>query len=113
MNIAQAKSMVSDYMRRLEYLHPVIRSDKFLDNSYSKIACREILKELEASRDLPFIMTPMDVFEAFSNKMKRMACDHPNKEHSFLFIQCAETAEFFIEQCWLDNWNWKKRRGGT
>lgn len=109
MNIAQAKTMVENYLSRLDYIHPVIRSDKFLDNSYAKIACREILKELDRSRDLPFHITPLDVFESFSNKMKRMACDHPNKEHSFLFVQCAETAEFFVEQYFLDNWNWKKQ----
>lgn len=108
MNYIQAKKMVSDYLAGLEHRHPPVRSEKFLDNSYSKVACRELLKELEDSEDVPFVITPMDVFRDFSDKMKHMACDHPDKEHSHLFIQCSEIAEYFIEECWLNNWNWKK-----
>lgn len=100
MNYIQAKKMVSNYLSRLEYLHPIVRSEKFYDICYAKVVCREILKELDASMNLPFIMTPLDVFESFSNKMKRMACDHPNKEHAFMFVRCAEVAEFFIEESW-------------
>ena len=107
MTLDGAIRMVEEYKAKLDYIRPAVRSTKFLDNSYSKIACEEILKELRTSEDLPFHMTPLDVFEGYSERMKRFACEHVNKERSFCFVQAAEVAEYFIEQFWLHDWNWK------
>ena len=103
LTLERAIKMVEEYRAKLDYIRPTIRSTKFLSNSYSKVACEEILKELKGSEDLPFNLTPLEIFESYSDRMKQYACDHINKEHSFCFIQSAEVAEYFIEQFWFNN----------
>ncbi|MBQ9250673.1 MAG: hypothetical protein IJ179_09950 [Oscillospiraceae bacterium] len=110
MSIDEAIEMTQTYLDKLEWIHPIINSQKFLDNSYAKVACRRIIRELIESKDIPFNVTPLEVLQNFSDKMKRYACDMKNKELSFAFIQAAETAEYLIEEVWLDNWQWKKPR---
>lgn len=115
MTLDDAIEMTQLYLDKLEYFHPVVNSQKFLDNSYSKVACRKIIRELIEAKDTPFTITPIEVFQNFSDKMKRYACEMKNKELSFTFIQAAETAEYLIEECWLDNYKWKswKRKRGA
>lgn len=103
LTLDSAIQMVEEYKAKLDYIQPAVRSTRFMDNSYSKVACEEILKELKTSEDLPFHLTPLEIFESYSDRMKRFACDHVNKEHSFCFIQSAEVAEYFIEQFWFNN----------
>ena len=110
MSIDEAIEMTQSYLDKLEWMHPIINSQKFLDNSYAKVACKRIIRELIESKDVPFQVTPVEVLQNFSDKMKRYACDMKNKELSFAFIQAAETAEYLIEEVWLDNWRWKKPR---
>ena len=110
LTIDEAIEMTQTYLDKLEWIHPIINSQKFLDNSYAKVACRKIIRELIESKDVPFHVTPVEVLQNFSDKMKRYACDKKNKELSFAFVQAAETAEYLIEEVWLDNWQWKKPR---
>ena len=110
MSIDEAIEMTQTYLDKLEWMHPVVNSQKFLDNSYAKVACRKIIQELIESKDVPFNVTPLEVLQNFSDKMKHYACDMKNKELSFAFVQAAETAEYLIEEVWLNNWGWKKPR---
>lgn len=102
------KRIVQNYLDELEYTHPFVNSDKFVDNSYAKWACKEILTEIEKVTDLPFNLTPMEILNAFSEKMKRYA--YMNSKNSLIFVIASETAEYLIEQCWLEVWRNERRR---
>lgn len=102
------KKITSNYLDELTYMHPFVTSDKFADNSYSKWACKEILKEIEFSKKLPFDLTPLSLLEQFIDKMKRYSCVH--SENGLPFTIAAETAEYLIEQCWLNEWRKNGRR---
>ena len=102
------KHITSNYLDELSFMHPFVTSDKFIDNSYQKWACKEILKEIEYSKKLPFDLTAMSLLEQFIDKMKRYAC--MNKNNSLIFTIAAETGEYLIEQCWLSEWRVNGRR---
>ena len=104
----KAGKIVRDYLDELSYMHPFVTSDKFIDNSYSKWACKEILKEIKKSEDLPFSLTPIELLDSFSQKMKRYA--YMNQKNSLIFTIASETAEYLIEQCWVSEWKHNKRK---
>lgn len=102
------KKNVEEYLFELEWQHPFVTSDKFVNNSYSKWACKEILKEIKTVDDLPFKITPIQLLEEFSSKMKQYA--YMNSKNSLIFSAAAETAEYLIEQCWVGEWKSNRRR---
>ena len=108
MTMSKLKKLVELYYDELSFMHPFVTSDKFIDNSYKKWACKEILKEIEFSKELPFSLTPFQLLEQFSDKMKRYAC--MNVKNSLIFTIASETAEYMIEECWLADWKENKRR---
>lgn len=97
MSIMDLKNMVQSYLDKLEYIHPFVNSDKFTTNSYSKWACKELLNEIGKLDDLPFHLTPVEFLDAFTDKMKTYA--YMNSKNSLPFVIAAETAEYFIEEC--------------
>jgi hypothetical protein len=104
----ELKKEVETYREELGFMHPFVTSDKFVDNSYQKWACSEILKEIEFSKKLPFTLTPLQLLEQFAEKMKRYSC--MNLKNSLIFTIAAETAEYMTEQCWISDWR-KNGRG--
>ena len=94
--------IVEAYRDKLDYAHPPIRTNKFLENVYSKVACEEILKRLKASGDLPFNITALDILEQYVDQMKHFESEHPNKQHTNYFIEAAFIGEYFIEQYWFN-----------
>lgn len=102
------KKITRGYLDELSYMHPFVMSDKFVDNSYQKWACKEILKEIEFSKHLPFDLTAFQLLEQFEEKMNRYAC--MNSKNSLIFTIASETAEYLIEQCWISEWKTNKRR---
>lgn len=94
--------IVESYLGALKLKHPPIRNNKFSEVAYSKAACEEILARLNASGDLPFDVTALDILEQFVDQMKRFECDHPNKKHTAYFIEAAFLGEYFIEQYWFN-----------
>ena len=108
MSFKELKKSVQAYLDELKYTHPFVTSDKFIDNSYKKWACTEILREIDKVDSLPFRLTPIEFMESFSQKMKRYA--YMNSKNSLIFVIASETAEYFIEQCWLSEWKHNGRR---
>jgi len=94
--------IVESYLEALKLKHPPIRSNKFTEVAYSKVACEEILARLKASGDLPFNMTVLDILEQFVERNKRFTSEHPNKQHSDCFMEAAFLGEYFIEQYWFN-----------
>lgn len=99
MTIKKLRSIVQEYKDELSYKHPFVTSDRFVDNSYAKWACGEILKSIDRAEDLPFKLTPFEILEQFCDKMKRYA--YMNAKNSIGFSIAAETAEYLMEQYWL------------
>ena len=108
MTMKALKEIVQSYLDELEYTRPFVNSDKFTDNSYSKWACKEILREIEKTKDLPFSLEPIELLNSFSEKMKRYA--YMNQKNSLLFVIASETAEYLVEQCWISTWKANGRR---
>ena len=102
------KKIVENYQFELNWQHPFVTSDKFIDNSYSKWACKEILHEINGVDELPFNLTPIELLEEFSGKMKQYA--YMNSKNSLIFTIASETAEYLIEQCWIGEWKSNGRR---
>ena len=107
-SIPQLKKVVQVYRDQLEYTHPFVTSDKFFTNSYSKWACDEILREIDSIKDLPFELTSIEFLDQFVEKMKRYA--YQNQKNSMIFVIAQETAEYFIEQCWIKEWKHEGRK---
>lgn len=102
------RDITQNYLDELKYTHPFVNSDKFIDNSYAKWACTEILKEIDKANDLPFHLTPIELLEAFSNKMQSYA--FMNSKNSLGFTIAKETAEYLIEECWVSEWRKTRQR---
>ena len=92
--------IVQTYLDKLEYVHPYHRSIKFEDNVAAKWACKELLNDIYKVDELPFDLTPDELLDHFIEKMKRYACEHDHKEHTYLFAKAADTAEFISEEYW-------------
>ena len=92
------KRIVQDYYERLQFNRPLVKSEKFAINSYSKWACKEILRFIDQTDELPFNLTPIEILEYFSEKMKQFAC--MNERNSKGFIIAADTAEYLVEESW-------------
>lgn len=103
------KIITQNYLDELKYTHPFVNSDKFVDNSYAKWACQEILKEIDRIDDLPFHLVPTEFLTAFSGKMQNYA--FMNSKNALCFTIAQETAEYLIEQCWVYGWKKSGRRG--
>ena len=93
--------LTRNYLDELEYKHPFINSDKFIQNSNSKWACRELLRFIKESEGLPFTLTAQEILEQFIDKMKTYAC--MNSRNSLGFVIAAETGEYLLEQSWRLN----------
>ena len=93
------KKVVNEYLEELTYQHPFVNSDKFVDNSYRKWACEEILNAIDRAENLPFELTTLEILDSFSEKMKRYA--YMNSRNSLGFAIASETAEYLIEEYWL------------
>ena len=106
--IDRLKAITQNYLDELKYTHPFVNSDKFVDNSYAKWACGEILREIDKVDDLPFNLTPIELLNAFSNKMDRYA--FINSKNALGFTIAKETAEYLIEECWISEWKKSGRR---
>lgn len=106
--IKDLRDITQEYLDKLEYTHPFVNSDKFVDNSYAKWACKEILNVIDKSNDLPFKLTPIELLDAFSNKMQTYAL--MNSKNALCFTIGQETAEYLIEECWLSEWRKSGRR---
>ena len=104
----ELKTIVQNYKDKLEYTHPFVNSDKFTDNSCGKWACREILKFIDRTSDLPFHLTPIELLDAFANKMQNYA--FMNSKNAYLFTIAQETAESLVEECWLAEWRKTRSR---
>lgn len=107
-SISKLKKIVQNYYDELSFKHPFVNSDKFFQNSYSKWACKEILKDIDAVEAMPFDLTPIEILDQFSEKMKSYA--YKNSKNSLIFVIASETAEYLIEQCWISEWR-KTRKG--
>lgn len=94
--------IVESYLEMLNCKHPPIKSSKFEEVAYSKMACEEILARLKASGDLPFEMTVLDILEEFVDRMKHFECEHENMQHKTCFMEAAFLGEYFIEQYWFN-----------
>lgn len=90
--------MVRNYLEKLEFNHPFVDSYRFYENSNRKWACKELLRYIRQSEQVPFILTPQEVLEQFADKMKNYAC--LNAKNSLAFTIAAETAEYFLEESW-------------
>ena len=105
----ELKTIVQNYKDKLEYTHPFVNSDKFTDNSCGKWACREILKFIDRTSDLPFHLTPIELLDAFANKMQNYA--FMNSKNALGFTIAQETAEHLIDECWIKDMRKSGRRG--
>lgn len=104
----QAIELTESYFKKLEYLKPIVKSNRFIENSYAKIACKDIIRELKNSVNLPFVVTPLDVLYSYSNRMKLWASEFPDKEKRLAFLVAADTADYLKEKCWLIDMGWRK-----
>ena len=98
MTMKQLRSMISEYLDKLNYERPFVNSDKFVINSYSKWACKELLSNIDNIGNLPFTLTPFEVLDNFRNKMNQYA--YLNYKNSLGFSIAMDTAEYFIEEYW-------------
>lgn len=101
------KLLVQNHLDELEYTHPFINSDKFLENSFAKFACKKILEEIDIAETLPFDLTPIEILEAFRDKMDRYAS--MNQKNSISFSIMSDTAQYLIERFWVQTWKHSKR----
>ena len=108
MTMEKLRNYVEEYLYELSWQHPFVNSDKFVKNSYSKWACKEILREIDSSENLPFKVTPVELLDQFSEKMKEYA--YMNSKNGQGFVIAQETAEYLIEQCWIGEWKSNQRR---
>lgn len=99
----EMKREIRRYMEKLEYMHPLAGTDKFIENSFEKWACKELLKEFDAEKDLPFRLTVIEILTAFSEKMKNYASK--NQRNSLMFRIAEGTVEYFIEEYWVHGRN--------
>lgn len=92
------KKLVQNHLDILEYKRPFVNSEKFVENSHEKWACKELLRFIEESERLPFSLTPIEILDQFTEKMKTYA--FMNSKNSLIFSVAQETGEYFIEESW-------------
>lgn len=95
---ADLLKIVQTYLDKLEWNRPLVNSDRFYENSYSKWGCKELIRFIKESEDLPFTITPQEILEQFIAKMKEYAA--VNSKNSLGFVIAAETGEYFLEESW-------------
>lgn len=93
------KNMVNLYLDELEFEKPFVNSDKFITNTYSKWACKELLRYIQVSVDAPFHLTALGTLQSFSDKMKRYA--YMNGKNSLQFAIASEVTEYLIDEYYL------------
>lgn len=96
------REIVQDYLDKLEYTHPLINSEKFVINSYSKTACENLLREIDIAETLPFDLTPFEILDSFCEKMKNFAS--LNAKNALLFRVAEDVTDYIIEECWRRKW---------
>ena len=96
--MGRTKAFVQKYLDKLELEHPHNKSWRFIKNSYEKWACKEILREIDSSEDIPFELTPAELLEQFGDKMNRYACNTPDKDKAICFVYAADLAEYFLNE---------------
>ena len=92
------KRIIKNHYDKLCYIQPLIGSEKFVTNSYRKWACLELLREIEKSEGYPFQLTPIELLQNFSEKMKLYA--GKKERNCLIFIEASNLAEYFIEESW-------------
>lgn len=108
MTLNDLEEMVQTYLDKCEYTKPLVNSDRFVDNSYAKWACKELLREIKKAKTLPFDLDLLEFLTNFSDKLKRYAA--MNQNGSLGFTLAAETVEYLIEECIFKKWQWKRKR---
>lgn len=69
---ASVDCLRDDVMSRIDSIelkHPYHRTKQFKVNSYEKWACKEILREIQISEDLPYEVTALDILHNLKKKM--------------------------------------------
>lgn len=97
--------MVRSYLDELEFNHPLVNSEKFIRVSHSRWACKELLRFIKETNNLPFELTSIEILNQFSDKMKSYA--YLNSKNSIPFAIAAETSEYLLEECWKEYWKKK------
>lgn len=93
------QNMVNLYLEELEFEKPFANSDKFITNTHSKWACKELLRYIREAENAPFELTPLGTLQGFSEKMKRYA--YMNTKNSLQFVIASEVAEYLIDEYYL------------
>jgi len=100
--------LVQSHLDKLEYIHPLVNTDKFVENSHAKWACKELLRFIEESEGLPFALGPQEVLEQFIDKMATYA--YMNSRNSLPFSIAQQTAEYLKEQSYRIIYNTGKEK---
>ena len=73
--------------------HPPHNSRRFMENAFKKWACKEILREIQISGDLPFLESAEDILYRLKKKMDSAP------GHIMCFSVGADVVDEFIEKC--------------
>lgn len=90
--------IVKNYQDKLEYTHPLINSDKFVHNSHSKWACKELLRFIKESEQVPFHLTPFEILDGFIEKMRSYA--GLNSRNAEAFLIASDVGSYILEEIW-------------
>ena len=101
MTVKDLTKLVRTELDKYEYYHPFVNSDKFRTNSYRKWACRELLRFIRESEELPFRLVPQEILEQFIAKMLEYAL--LNEKNGEPFVVASEMGEFFKEETYRRN----------
>ena len=88
--------IVRNYLDKLEYTHPLINSEKFTRNSYSKWACKELLRYITSSEQVPFHLTPYEILDGFIDRMRSYA--GLNARNAEAFLIAADVGSYIYEE---------------
>lgn len=95
----ELRKMVTMYLDELNFEKPFANSDKFITNTYSKWACKELLRYILEAESAPFHLTSLGTLQNFSDKMKRYA--YMNSKNSLPFAIASEVTEYLIDEYYL------------
>ena len=99
--------IVRNHLDKLEYIHPFVNSDKFIQNSFSKWACKELLRYIKESEQVPFHLTPFEILDGFIDKMRSYAGMNTTNAEPFLIA--ADTGSYLFEELYKIKENEKGR----
>ena len=90
--------IVKNYLDKLEYMHPLINSEKFIQNSHSKWACKELLRFIKESEQVPFHLTAYEILDGFIEKMRLYA--GMNSRNAEAFLIASDVGSYILEEMW-------------